>query len=222
MDTYGLKMWAVSLGMYAGLVLFVFLAAGTIALPYFFAVLGIQFLFVVLSLVFLDRDLIRERIKPAGKDQDPSAPKLLSIFYMLHLFIAALDCGRLHISDNVPPPVQAGAVIIYALAWVSIFWAMKVNKFFSSAIRIQDDRGQQVIDKGPYAIIRHPGYSAALFIFISEGIALGSWISVIPAALIIGKLVQRTLMEEKMLHENLPGYTEYTERVRYRWIPGVW
>jgi|AGTN01.2.fsa_nt_gi Putative protein-S-isoprenylcysteine methyltransferase len=208
--------------MYAGLVLFVFLAAGTIALPYFWAVLGIQFLFVILSLVILDRDLIQERIKPAGQDQDPSAPKLLSIFYMLHLLLAALDCGRLHLSDNVPPLVQLGALIVYALAWVGIFWAMKVNKFFSSAIRIQEDRGQQVIDKGPYGIIRHPGYSAALFIFISEGIALGSWISVIPAVLIIGKLVQRTLMEEKMLHESLPGYTDYTTRVRYRWIPGVW
>lgn len=222
MDLYAIRLWLVSFGMYAGLVLFVFLAAGTIALPYFWAVLGIQFLFVILSLVILDRDLIKERVKPAGKDQDPSAPKLLSVLYLLHLLLAALDSGRMHISDNVPPPVQLGALIVYALAWVGIFWAMKVNKFFSSAIRIQDDRGQKVIDKGPYAIIRHPGYSFAMWIFLSEGIAFGSWISVVPAVLIVAKLVQRTYMEETMLHANLPGYTEYTQRVRYRWIPGIW
>ena len=101
-------------------------------------------------------------------------------------------------------------------------WAESVNKFFEPTVRIQTDRGHKVIDTGPYALVRHPGYVAACLLFMGMPLALGSLWALIPAVLSCLLLVVRTILEDRTLREELSGYEEYTQRVRYRLIPGVW
>jgi protein-S-isoprenylcysteine O-methyltransferase Ste14 len=100
---------------------------------------------------------------------------------------------------------------------------MVVNRFFSSVVRIQTDRGQHVIDTGPYAVIRHPGYLAGIVIMITSGIALGSWLTeVLIAACSLPFLMYRAITEDRVLQAELPGYRDYAARVRWRLVPGVW
>ena len=97
-----------------------------------------------------------------------------------------------------------------------------MNKFFEPLVRIQTDRGHRVIDTGPYAIVRHPGYVLGYPLFLGMPLALGSFWALIPAALLCPLLVTRTVWEDRTLREELPGYKEYAQRVRYRLVPGVW
>jgi protein-S-isoprenylcysteine O-methyltransferase Ste14 len=215
-------------GLCAGVLLYaaigygVFLLAGRRDLPFFWAVLSSQILIGTVGSLMLSPELIAERVRPKGKDKDPFGVLVLSVLCVAQLAIAALDVGRWHITDNVPFTLQCAAFILQTLGWIAFYWSMFTNKFFSSAIRIQEDRGQIVVSSGPYQYIRHPGYAFGSLAFITESIAFGSWLSVLPALLIAAYLFYRTILEERMLNTSLPGYTEYAKKVRYRWIPGVW
>lgn len=175
----------------------------------------------------LDPALLAERLKPAGKDEDPFCVPLLCIFYPLQYVLAVLDPYRLHwlqgsrlpFFETLPFGLRVLAMVGVVLGWGLFLWSMKTNFFFSSAIRLQPDRGQTVIDSGPYAWVRHPGYSGAVLMFLAEALAMGSWLSVGMAVLSILVLMRRTLLEENMLRQGLPGYVEYSSRVRYRWFP---
>ncbi len=208
--------------LYAAIGYLVFLLAGRRDLPFFWAVLISQLLIGIVASLMLSPELIAERARPKGKDKDPFGVLVLSVLCLAQLAVAALDLGRWHITDNVPFMLQCAAFILQALGWIAFYWSMLANKFFSSAIRIQEDRGQVVVSSGPYRYIRHPGYAFASLAFITESIALGSWLSVLSAFPIAAYLFYRTILEERMLHTSLPGYSEYSQRVRYRWIPGVW
>jgi protein-S-isoprenylcysteine O-methyltransferase Ste14 len=106
---------------------------------------------------------------------------------------------------------------------VLCFWAMAVNRFFSSVVRIQSDRGQYVVASGPYAYVRHPGYLAGIVIILASGLALGSWLA---ALLVIVSslpfLLYRAITEDGVLQAQLPGYADYVGRVRWRLVPGIW
>jgi protein-S-isoprenylcysteine O-methyltransferase Ste14 len=99
---------------------------------------------------------------------------------------------------------------------------MHVNRFFSSAVRIQRERGQHVVDDGPYRRVRHPGYSGAIPAMTASGLVLCSWLATALGALGSLWLLWRTFTEDRLLHAQLPGYKEYAERVRWRLLPGVW
>ena len=79
-----------------------------------------------------------------------------------------------------------------------------------------------MISDGPYRVIRHPGYAAALVAAVTSGVALGSWISTFIAPVSLVLIVRRILIEDRMLQRDLPGYMNYAERVRYRLIPYIW
>jgi protein-S-isoprenylcysteine O-methyltransferase Ste14 len=99
---------------------------------------------------------------------------------------------------------------------------MLSNRFFSPTVRIQSDRGHQVISGGPYQIIRHPGYSGWILQMLAAPLALGSWWGLIPGLLSACLYGIRTALEDRTLHRELPGYTDYAARVRYRLLPGIW
>jgi protein-S-isoprenylcysteine O-methyltransferase Ste14 len=101
-------------------------------------------------------------------------------------------------------------------------WAEAVNKFFEVTVRIQTERGQKVIDTGPYAIVRHPGYVGGILFCVGTALCLGSVWALVPASLASAILILRTQWEDQTLQAELSGYKEYTQRVRYRLIPGVW
>jgi protein-S-isoprenylcysteine O-methyltransferase Ste14 len=198
------------------------LLAGTFNLPWFWTVFAVESLIGIISIFKIDEDLLEERRKPSGKDEDPNAPRILSILFILHYVIAALDVGRWHISDTVGTPLQIVGLLGVILGWSGLMWAMSTNRFFSSAIRLQSDRGQTVVMSGPYKYVRHPGYITASIAFIGQSLALGSWLSLVPMIIIIAILIKRTVQEETLLAANLPGYSEYQQSVPYRWCPGIW
>jgi protein-S-isoprenylcysteine O-methyltransferase Ste14 len=100
------------------------------------------------------------------------------------------------------------------------YMVSKVNTYAAANIRVE--QGQKVISSGVYALVRHPMYFGALFLFAGTPIALGSWWTLLLFPVLIPILVVRILNEEKLLARDLPGYVEYTQTVRYRLIPGVW
>jgi protein-S-isoprenylcysteine O-methyltransferase Ste14 len=199
-----------------------FASAGTLAIAGFWIYVAIYAVTFLVSLVILDPDLLRERMRPGGQ-RPPRALRIFVVVLFVHWIVAGLDRGRLHWSDTVPVWLQAAGLIVTAAAYALALWSMRVNRFFSSVARIQSDRGQHVISSGPYAVIRHPGYLAGFAIILASGLALGSWLAeavlVIPC---VPGLMLRAVTEDRMLHAELPGYRDYASRVRWRVLPGIW
>ena len=135
--------------------------------------------------------------------------------------VAALDAGRFHWSRASPWTVGAGYLLLAAGMAVMV-WAQAVNRFFEPSVRIQTDRGHHVVDTGPYAAIRHPGYAAAFPLLAGMALSLGSWLALLPAGLAALLLVMRTAWEDRTLRAELPGYAAYARRVRFRLLPGAW
>ncbi len=199
-----------------------FVSAGTIAIATYWVYLAALAGILVAALLFLDPDLVRERMRPGGKKR-PLALQLVSVVLITHWIIAGLDHGRLHWSDSIPAWLQWLALIAIAAAYAFCLWAMRVNRFFSSVIRIQSDRGQVVITTGPYAIVRHPGYLAGIVVMVASGLALDSWIATgLLMVCTLPFLLRRVVIEDRLLPAELPGYADYATRVRWRLVPGFW
>ena len=112
--------------------------------------------------------------------------------------------------------------ILISLGYAFAMWAFVENRFFSSTVRIQTDRGHVVCDSGPYRIVRHPGYAGNIPPLLGIVLALGSVWTLIPAAVALIIAVIRTALEDQTLQEELPGYRDYARRVHYRLIPGIY
>ena len=199
-----------------------FAAAGTVAIASFWAYLAILAVVMIVSFVALDPDLLHERMRPGGR-KSPLSLTIFSLFLFMHWIVAGLDRGRVHWSDDVPGWLQGVCLFTVAAGYALALWAMRVNRFFSSVIRIQTDRGQRVVTTGPYAFVRHPGYTAGILTIVASGPALGSWLA---AALLVTFslpfLLYRTMTEDRILQADLVGYLDYTTRVRWRLLPGIW
>jgi protein-S-isoprenylcysteine O-methyltransferase Ste14 len=199
-----------------------FVSAGTVALPTYWVYLATFAAVFVAAFLLLDPDLARERMRPGGK-RPPLSLQLFSAVLFAHWIVAGLDHGRFQWSDTVPPWLQWLALAAVALSYAVCLWAMRVNRFFSSVIRIQDDRGQTVITAGPYVFVRHPGYIAGIVLILASGLALDSWLAT--ALLVVCSLpflLYRAITEDRVLLTQLPGYRAYAERVRWRLVPGIW
>jgi protein-S-isoprenylcysteine O-methyltransferase Ste14 len=199
-----------------------FASAGTIAIAVFWIYLAIFAAIMVAGFLWLDPGLLRERMRPGGK-KPPLGLRLLTGVLFAHWIVAGLDRGRFHWSDSVPGWLQAAGLIGVAAGYALCFWAMAENRFFSSVVRIQSDRGQYVVSSGPYAFVRHPGYTAGVLIMLASGVALGSWLAA--ALLVIFSLpflLYRAITEDRILQSELPGYSNYAARVRWRLCPGIW
>lgn len=135
--------------------------------------------------------------------------------------VAALDDGRFHWFP-VSWWVCGVGYLLFLVGMGIVTWAEAVNKFFEVTVRLQTDRGQRVIETGPYAIVRHPGYVGGILFSVGMALCLGSLWALIPAGLASLLLILRTQWEDQTLQAELPGYNEYTLHVRYKLIPGVW
>ncbi len=180
---------------------------------------------VVGMIVFRDKpDLISERIHPGPgmKWWDKVFYAFYVPLFLIQWALACLDGGRYLWSPPFPVWVYVLAYALYALSmWITL-WAMMTNKFFSSVVRIQADRGQYVVTGGPYRFVRHPGYVGGFLMFVAIPVCLGSLWALLPLALLLPVMIIRTYLEDKTLQEELPGYKEYTKKTRYRLLPGVW
>jgi protein-S-isoprenylcysteine O-methyltransferase Ste14 len=197
-------------------------SAGSLAIPTFWVYWAILAVVFVAAFVLLDRGLLQERMRPGGRPT-PLGLRLLNVVLFAHWIIAGLDRGRLHWTDSVPLWLQALGLFIIVAGYALAFWAMIVNRFFSSVVRIQSDRGQHVVTGGPYAFVRHPGYSAGILILAASGVALGSWLA---AAFLVAVsfpfLFYRVINEDRVLRSQLSGYEDYAQRVCWRLVPGIW
>ena len=101
-------------------------------------------------------------------------------------------------------------------------WAMVANRFFSSHVRIQTDRGHAVVSSGPYRFVRHPGYAGAVLSWLAAPVFFSSYWVGVPTVLAIFVIVLRTKLEDNMLQAELPGYQEFSQKVQYRLLPGIW
>jgi len=144
----------------------------------------------------------------------------LSVVFPL-VIVAGLD-HRFNWSPVFPLWLIVPGFILITIGYAFGMWAMIENRFFSSTVRIQTDRGHVVCDSGPYRVVRHPGYAGNLLPLLGIVLALGSVWTLIPAGVGLIIAVIRTALEDQTLQEELPGYRDYVQRVRYRLIPGIY
>jgi protein-S-isoprenylcysteine O-methyltransferase Ste14 len=137
------------------------------------------------------------------------------------VIVAGLD-HRFGWSPVFPLWLIVLGIFLIALGYTISAWAFMENQFFSSVVRIQTDRGHVVCDRGPYRIVRHPGYAGNILPLLGIVLALSSLWTIIPAAVALVIAVIRTALEDQTLQEELPGYQEYARRVRYRLFPGIY
>jgi len=167
-------------------------------------------------------DLIKERLEDHEniKPWDRIIMKLFLILALIALILAALDFrfGWSHIMPILVATGIAGNIISSSLG----LRATSENRFFSSHIRIQNDRGHKVCNTGPYRYIRHPGYLSAIIMWLSFPLMMGSWWTYIPEILLIILFVIRTELEDRTLKKELEGYRDYTEKTPFKLIPGIW
>ncbi|MFC2133696.1 methyltransferase family protein [Bacteroidota bacterium] len=162
-----------------------------------------------------------EKIQSAKAWDKVLAPLMaLSLSFPL-VIVAGLD-HRYGWSPEFPLWIIVLGFILIWIGYAFGAWAFAENRFFSSVVRIQTDRGHAVCDTGPYRIVRHPGYAGNIPPLVGIVLALGSVWTLIPAAVALIIAVIRTALEDRTLQEELPGYRDYARRVRYRLIPGIY
>ena len=175
-----------------------------------------------LYLAIFDKPLLERRLR-AGPwhEQRRSQQVIVSLVYVAFfafLILPILDYR--HGLSRVSPWVSVVGNAIIVLSFLAIFRVVRVNSWAASNVRVE--AGQQVIDTGPYAHVRHPMYASAIWLFVGIPLALGSWWTLALLVPLIPVLMWRLLDEEKLLARELPGYTEYMRRVKYRLVPHVW
>ena len=219
------KVFVGFLQLFIGLAALLFLPAWT--LDYwqawiFLAVYSLSVLAVTLYLMKKDPALLERRINAKPGSEKRRSQKILNFLISKALFLMVVVPVIDHRCAWSAVPlygVAAGDVLV-ALGSLIVFFVFKENTFASAIIEI--GTGQKVISSGPYALVRHPMYMGWLVTFSGVPLALGSWwglFTIIPVALVI---VWRLLDEETFLAGNLPGYSEYQNRVRYRLAPFIW
>jgi len=197
-----------------------FVSAGRMDLPMVWGVLGILAFFSLLLFTRTDPALLRERMRPGPGNRDRVTRPVTLVLFLSHWILTGLDIGRFQWSP-VPWTLQLFGLVGYAVSMAGVIWIMRVNPFYSSVVRVQTDRGHRTITTGPYRLVRHPGYAATLLGMTCGGLALGSWVGMLPLVGVLALFIRRTLLEDRMLQRELAGYAEYAGRVRYRLVAGV-
>ncbi len=202
--------------------LLLFLPAGTLGYWNGWLLLGILFIPMFIAGIILminNPGLLEKRLDAKEEQKEQKAVLALSGIMFLAAFIAAGLNFRFGWIVLPTWAVICGAVVFLA-AYVMYAEVLRENTYLSRTVEVQEN--QKVIDTGLYGVVRHPMYSATLFLFLSMGIVLGSPVSFIILLFYIPIIVMRIKNEEKVLEEGLEGYKEYKSRVKYRIIPFIW
>jgi protein-S-isoprenylcysteine O-methyltransferase Ste14 len=203
-----------------------FLAAGRLDWIWAWIFIGINLAVVLVNgtiLMSTNPEIVAERGRPKEvKDWDKAVSGLWALAQYLAIpLVAGLDVRfswtrGLGIAWNI-----AGAVVF--TAGMALFgWAMITNAYFSTAARIQTDRGQTVCRSGPYRFVRHPGYSGTVLQSVGTSFLLGSIWSLIPTTAAVACMIVRTVLEDRMLQNELAGYRDFVRDIPYRLVPGIW
>lgn len=179
-----------------------------------------------IGILNLNEDLLAERLKPMLQKGQPLADKvivtaLIAAFGGLMVFIP-VDVFRLHLLPEPNAFVSSLGLVLLIVGWWIAYSAMRANAFAAPVVKYQEERAQVVVDTGPYSIVRHPMYSGGSLLLIGTPLWLESYAATVLMIVLIGLLMLRIFVEERLLRRELHGYSAYAGRVRYRLIPMVW
>jgi protein-S-isoprenylcysteine O-methyltransferase Ste14 len=189
-----------------------------------YVIIGLIMFLLNYTVLRIDSELLNERSKrgEGTKKWDKSILGLSFLITISMYIIAGLDSGRYHWSPNFHWSIHLIGIILTIFGQLLFLFAQKQNKFFSSTVRIQNNREHTVCETGLYKIVRHPAYVGSIIQSLGFPLFFGSLWSIIPISLSIILLITRTNLEDKTLKNELKGYIEYSYRTRYRIIPYVW
>ena len=177
-----------------------------------------------LRLAQLDPELARERRMPGKATAPPRWDRryllISALFGPAWTLLMAFDAGRFGWS-RLPVVAALPGVLLMMLGTYVSYASLRANHFASTIVRLQPDRGQHVVDGGPYAYVRHPIYAGAALSALGVPLVLGSAWGLIGSGLLIALTARRAVLEERFLAERLPGYRGYAARVRWRMVPGL-
>ena len=199
-----------------------FIPAGTLAYPQAWLFIGVLFVpMLVMGFVLMSRSpaLLRKRLDAKEKEGEQKSIVRLSGILFIAMFVTA---GLNHRFGwwTAPDWLVIAAAIIFLRGYVMYAEVMRENVWLSRTIEVQEH--QQVVDTGLYGIVRHPMYTATLILFLATPVILASFWSFVIMLLYIPIIVKRIRHEETVLEQELEGYREYKQRVRWRLVPYVW
>lgn len=209
--------------------LLLFISAGTLAWWRAWVLVSVLLVVrgaTVVAVYRVNAELLRDRAKlPMHRDQ-PLSDRVLVVGIMGTGFlglpvIAGLDVVRWHL-PSPGPLVAAVGLVLYALGWGIKGLALRQNRFATTVVRRQRERGHEVVDTGLYSVVRHPLYVGTPLVLAGMGLWLESSVATLCAVVPTAIVVVRILLEERFLRRELPGYSEYMARVRHRLLPGIW
>lgn len=208
--------------------LILFGAAGTLRWPAAWAYFGLSLAGIAVNSIFMrhNPETIAERgrgtVAGNWKDWDKVVGIAFALIYFFGIFLVAGLDERFDWTTTLTAGWQIAGFAGFMLGNGLFSWAMITNAYFSTAVRIQTDRGHQVCTTGPYRFVRHPGYVGASLQSLAMPLLFGSWWALLPGGTAVFFLILRTALEDKTLHQELDGYQTYAQNVRYRLIPGIW
>ena len=178
------------------------------------------------SVVRVNPDVIAERRKPILQKGQPLADKILVLLlvagFIAVIVLVPLDVFRLRLLPRPGPVVSSlGLVVLLVGSWVTNL-ALRTNAFAATVVKHMEERGQTVVDRGAYSVVRHPLYAGATLFLLGMTLWLESYAAALLTIVPLLVLAARILVEEKFLVDRLPGYDAYRRKVRYRLIPLVW
>jgi len=202
-----------------------FLSAGRLDWTWAWVFLGLYMGGILVNGAFLLRynpRTIAERATATGmRDWDKVVGGLFGIVYFVGIpLLSGLD-QRFGWS-SMGLAAHLGGAVVFVLGLALFSWSMVANAHFATVVRIGREGEHAVCDRGPYAYVRHPGYVGAIFQALGLPLILGSWWALLAGAVAVLLLVVRTVLEDRTLRQDLPGYEAYAGGVRYRLVPGVW
>jgi protein-S-isoprenylcysteine O-methyltransferase Ste14 len=205
-----------------------FVPAGTLLWPAGWAFMALFFGFTLAMVLWLareDPELLAERMSSPIQRGQPLWDKVfvaaLTLLFLAWLIVMPLDVVRFRWSE-VPGWLQFLGALGVVLSFYLMFLTFRENAYLAMVVKLQEQRGQSVVTTGPYRYVRHPMYSSVFLFLPAVALLLGSWWGLLLCVVLLGLLVWRIPLEERMLENGLAGYEEYERNVRYRLIPRVW
>jgi protein-S-isoprenylcysteine O-methyltransferase Ste14 len=214
---------------YFGVIFLYCLLAGTAGdawWPEAWALAAVYFTWVTATILVIaprSPGLLAERAERKHPDAKPWDRMILGIFGILTLtrYVFGGLGARYGWSPDFPLALQVLGAVLSLSGFGIVLWSMAANAWFSTVVRIQSDRNQRVVDRGPYALVRHPGYVGTCLFQLGDGLLLGSWLAAGAGFLGILLMVYRTFLEDQVLQRELPGYSDYARRVCWKLVPGL-
>lgn len=207
--------------LFQGVILFV--SAWSLSWTWAWIFITTGAIILIINLIVLPSEVIEERGRK--KENVKKWDKILTtinIFPMIGIYVLSGLDYRLHWSIDLHISIHIIGIVLFFFGSMLFTWSMVSNKFFSTMVRIQEEREHKVATEGPYKYVRHPGYVGFILMFLVTPIALGSLYGLIMSGIVTIIVIIRTVLEDKTLNIELKGYKEYSKNVKYKLIPFIW